>query len=59
MSGVTLRGFPVESTPDTSAAVASVIKDYMDIGTPGVLKYFTETGPEHCGVPCRRDPCNP
>ena len=56
---MTLRGFPVESTPDTSAAVASVIKDYMDIGTPGVLKYFTETGPEHCGVPCRRDPCNP
>ena len=26
MSGVTLRGFPVESTPDTSAAIASVIK---------------------------------
>ena len=38
---------------------ARQIKDYMDLGTPGVLKYVTETGPEHCDVPCRRDPCNP
>ena len=31
--------------------VIPTVGRWPDIGTPGVLKYFTETGPEHCDDP--------